>query len=267
MQFLKSFNRNKNKFFREIKKKTLLSFLRTQRSRSSFELSKVRNILLLRLDDKIGDMVVTTGTAYLLAKQGYRVSVLTGPVCGQMLKNCDYLDHIIQYKNRMSLDALNAQNFDVIIDFDDVLDYERLSLAWRMKHSHHIGFNKNIPALYNPSISYLDAEKHITERRKRVLYFKRKNSLSVDIDPEKVSMLIQATDQMAVAFGEGYENLIACHWINIQHRHYSDIKDEIDRAHVREVLNHISLVSFLCDTRVRLSFKKKYLKLRMTRAL
>ncbi|WP_249221780.1 glycosyltransferase family 9 protein [Pantoea sp. JGM49] len=169
MQFLKAFNRNKNEFLREIKKKALLCFLRVQRSRSSFELNMVRNILLLRLDDKVGDMVVTTGTAYLLAKKGFRVSVLTGPVCGQMLKNCDYLDQVIQYKNRMSLDVLHAQKFDVIIDLDDVLDYERLSLAWRMKHSHHIGFNKNIPALYNPSISYLDAEKHITERHKRVL--------------------------------------------------------------------------------------------------
>lgn len=169
MQFLKSFNRNKNKFFREIKKKALLSFLRTQPSRASLDINKVRKILLLRLDDKVGDMVVTTGTAYLLAKHGFRVSVLTGPVCGQMLKNCEYLDQVIQYKNRMSLDALHAHNFDVIIDFDDVNDYERLSLAWRMKHCHHIGFNKNIPALYHPSISYLNAEKHITERHKRVL--------------------------------------------------------------------------------------------------
>ncbi|WP_455821294.1 glycosyltransferase family 2 protein [Pseudomonas cerasi] len=99
------------------------------------------------------------------------------------------------------------------------------------------------------------------------LYFKRKSSLSVDIDAEKVSMLIQATDQMAVAFGEGYENLIACHWINIQHRHNADITDERDRAHLRGILNQISSVSFLCDTRVRLSFKKKYLKLRLMRAI
>lgn len=99
------------------------------------------------------------------------------------------------------------------------------------------------------------------------LYFKRKKSLSVDIDAEKVSMLIQATDQMAVAFGVGYENLIACHWINIQHRHNADISDERDRAHVRGIINHIPFVSFLCDARVRLSFKKKYLKFCLKRAL
>lgn len=94
------------------------------------------------------------------------------------------------------------------------------------------------------------------------LYFKRANSLSANIDSEKVSMLIKATEQMVVAFGESYENLIACHWINIQHKHLSDIRDERDRSSVHEALKHISALSFLCDPRVRLSFKKKYLKLR-----
>ncbi|ORM67831.1 glycosyltransferase family 9 protein [Pantoea rwandensis] len=169
MQFLKAINRNKNVLLRKIKKVMLHSFLKTQRRQRHFDPENVRHILLLRLDDKIGDMVVTTGTAFLLTEQGYRVSVLTGPVCAQMLKKCDYLDQVILYKNRMSLDDLSAQNFDVIVDFDDVQDYERLKLAWRMRRSHHVGFNKNLPGIYNLCISYLDAEKHIIERHKRVL--------------------------------------------------------------------------------------------------
>lgn len=169
MRFLKTINRNKNNLLRKIKKTVLLCLIRTIRTRDAFEPVKARNILILRLDDKIGDMVVTTGTAFKLAEKGYRVSVLTGPVCGQLLHNCDYFDQIIQYKNRMSLDLLHAQKFDVVIDFDDVQDYERLKLAWLMRRSHHVGFNKNLPGIYNASIRYLDAEKHITERHKRVL--------------------------------------------------------------------------------------------------
>ncbi|MHC2594481.1 glycosyltransferase family 9 protein [Pantoea sp. X85] len=169
MRFLKTINRNKNNLLRKIKKTVLLCLIRTIRTRDAFEPVKARNILILRLDDKIGDMVVTTGTAFKLAEKGYRVSVLTGPVCGQLLHNCDYFDQIIQYKNRMSLDLLHAQKFDVVIDFDDVQDYERLKLAWLMRRSHHVGFNKNLPGIYNASIPYLDAEKHITERHKRVL--------------------------------------------------------------------------------------------------
>lgn len=169
MRFLKTINRNKNNLLRKIKKTVLLCLIRTIRTRDAFEPVKARNILILRLDDKIGDMVVTTGTAFKLAEKGYRVSVLTGPVCGQLLHNCDYFDQIIQYKNRMSLDLLHAQKFDVVIDFDDVQDYERLKLAWLMRRSHHVGFNKNLPGIYNASIRYLDAEKHIIERHKRVL--------------------------------------------------------------------------------------------------
>ncbi|ORM62682.1 hypothetical protein HA45_16895 [Pantoea rodasii] len=169
MQFLKAINRSKNLLLRKIKKTTLHSFLRVQRRYSKFEHKNIHKILLLRLDDKVGDMVVTTGTAFLLTQQGYRVSVLTGPVCAQMLNTCDYLDQVVLYKNRMSLDSLCAQNFDVIIDFDDVQDYERLKLAWRMRRSHHVGFNKDLPGIYNLNINYIDAENHITERHKRVL--------------------------------------------------------------------------------------------------
>ncbi len=98
------------------------------------------------------------------------------------------------------------------------------------------------------------------------LYLKRSNSLSVDINPEKISMLIDATEQMTIAFGQEYENLIACHWINIQHRYQSEISNKRDRIRVRENLSHISALAFLCDTKVRLSFKKKFLKLLFTDA-
>lgn len=95
------------------------------------------------------------------------------------------------------------------------------------------------------------------------LYFKRAGSLSTNIDAEKVSMLVMATEQMAIAFGKGYGNLIACHWINIQHKHRSDIRDERDRLSVRKALKQVSAISFICDPQVRMSFKKKYLKLRL----
>lgn len=169
MKFLKVINSKKNNLFRKIKKLLLVSFIKTRKAHRHFDPDEVRSILLLRLDDKIGDMVVTTGTASILAERGYRVSVLTGPICCQMLGNCTYLEQVIPYRNRMSLAEIKALKFDVVIDFDDVEDYERLNLAWRLKNSHHIGFNKKLPAIYNPSISFLNSEQHITERHKQVL--------------------------------------------------------------------------------------------------
>lgn len=92
-------------------------------------------------------------------------------------------------------------------------------------------------------------------------YFKRTGSLSSHVDSDKISMLIKATEQMTVAFGEVYRNLIACHWINIQYKHTVNISDDDDKKLVKKYLQSISFFPFLCDTNVRVSFKKKFLKL------
>lgn len=169
MSVIRNINRNKNAILRNIKKALLISFLKTRRFTPLFDPATVRNILLLRLDDKIGDMVVTTFTAQQLARQGYQVSVLTGPICSTMLEKCRYLDKIFLYKNRMPLKELHAQQFDVVIDFDDVQDLERLKLAWDLKAAYNIGFNKPGLNIYNLPITFLNAEQHVTERHKQVL--------------------------------------------------------------------------------------------------
>ncbi|MBP2169137.1 ADP-heptose:LPS heptosyltransferase [Erwinia toletana] len=183
MSFLRKINRTKNNFLREIKKSALISFLKTQRFERTFDPLAVRKVLLLRLDDKIGDMVVSTGTAHLLAERGYHVSVLTGPLCCEMLRNCPYLDKVILYKKRMSLNELRAEKFDVVIDVDDVHDFERLKLAWRLKARHHVGFNKNGLNIYNIPIEYLNEEQHITERHKKIL---RLFNVDADIIPYRL---------------------------------------------------------------------------------
>lgn len=96
------------------------------------------------------------------------------------------------------------------------------------------------------------------------LYFKRNNSLSSNITPEKVSLYIKATEQMHYAFDKQYNNLIACHWINIQSKYESDIRNENDSACIRKYMNNISLLSFIVDPKVRLSFKRKYIKILMS---
>jgi hypothetical protein len=78
MGALKQFTRKKNAFFRSIKFALINRRYRHKAARAPFNPHSVKHLLLLRLDDKIGDMVVTTGCARALAEKGYRVSVLTG---------------------------------------------------------------------------------------------------------------------------------------------------------------------------------------------
>jgi len=169
MGALKQFTRKKNAFFRSIKFALINRRYRHKAARAPFNPQSVKHLLLLRLDDKIGDMVVTTGCAQALAAQGYRVSVLTGPVCKQILAGADYLENVHLYKPRMSLAALQAERFDAVIDFDDVNTYERFKLLSELNVGCVIGYNKEQYKLFDHSIAFLDATKHISARYQQVL--------------------------------------------------------------------------------------------------
>lgn len=168
MRIVKQFTRKKNAFFREIKFNLINYRYRNKSARQPFNSAKIQHVLLLRLDDKVGDMVVTTGCAKLLADRGYKVSVLTGPVCKQMLAGADFLEQVYLYQPRMSLNALRAAGFDAVVDFDDVKTYERFKLLADLRPGCVIGFNKQEYKLYDHSIPFLDSSSHISARYKAV---------------------------------------------------------------------------------------------------
>ncbi|MFC7778224.1 glycosyltransferase family 2 protein [Pantoea sp. SO10] len=97
------------------------------------------------------------------------------------------------------------------------------------------------------------------------LYFKREKSLSSALDADKISMLIKATQQMDNVLGESYRNLLACHWINLAHKFYPLINDEHEKQVVKQAIENVSFVSFLLDSKVRFSLKKKYLRMKLRR--
>jgi len=96
------------------------------------------------------------------------------------------------------------------------------------------------------------------------VYYKRKGSLSENITAEKVSLLIAATEQMNVNFEQSYLSLVACHWINILHKYEEMIKSIDDLNKVKCAIQQTSLFRFLIDPLVRLSFKKKIIKLKLS---
>lgn len=168
MRIVKQFTRKKNAFFREIKFNLINYRYRNKSARQPFNTAKIQHVLLLRLDDKVGDMVVTTGCAKLLADRGYKVSVLTGPVCKQMLAGADFLEQVYLYQPRMALNALRTAGFDAVVDFDDVKTYERFKLLADLRLGCVIGFNKQEYKLYDHSIPFLDSSSHISARYKAV---------------------------------------------------------------------------------------------------
>lgn len=103
------------------------------------------------------------------ADEGYHISVLTGPVCKALLACSEAVHQTYLYDKRMSLSGLRQQGFDVVIDFDDVRDYERLRLLYRLAPSYVLDFNKSVSARYAPQLVWRDSELHITERSRAVL--------------------------------------------------------------------------------------------------
>lgn len=95
------------------------------------------------------------------------------------------------------------------------------------------------------------------------LYFKRGQSLSSALDANKISMLIKATQQMDAVLGKKYRNLLACHWINLAHKFYPLISDEYEKGVVKQAIENVPFASFMMDSKVRFSLKKKFLKLKL----
>lgn len=91
------------------------------------------------------------------------------------------------------------------------------------------------------------------------LYYKRKNSLSTQIDQEKVSLLVLATQAMDKEFGSAYQDLTACHWLNIFLRYRKNISNPTIYQEVVKRLCQINKFRFLFNSSIRLSFKRKYL--------
>ena len=115
-----------------------------------------------------------------------------------------------------------------------------------------------------PSILIASDNIHFSEQSP-YLYFKRKSSLSTALNAEKISLLIKATERMDEVLGERYRNLLSCHWINITHKYQPFINDEHEQRIVNNFIQKISFLSFLGDTKVRASFKKKYIKIKLNK--
>ncbi len=235
---LKQFTRKKNAFFRSIKFALINRRYRHKAVRAPFNPQSVKHLLLLRLDDKIGDMVVTTGCAQALAAKGYRVSVLTGPVCKQILAGADYLEKVHLYKPRMSLAALQAERFDAVIDFDDVNTYERFKLLSELNVGCVIGYNKEQYKLFDHSIAFLDATKHISARYQQLL-----NLFGIAVDHYSYHVAGDAQEREKVAQLLANEPAQTC-FVAINPFTGSGDKD-FSREQVASIVEHLKALPYL----------------------
>jgi ADP-heptose:LPS heptosyltransferase len=170
---LKQWNRQKNSYLRQVKF-YLAQLLFDRRQASPFVADAVKKILILRDDNKIGDMIVATGLIAQLQASGRQVSVVCGKDNRIIVEHSDLVEKIFPYKNKV-WDIirlgwqLRRERYDMLLDFGDYISPIYYILISLISARHTLGFNKSKFVNYDLNIDYPYVDKHITDRYRKVL--------------------------------------------------------------------------------------------------
>jgi ADP-heptose:LPS heptosyltransferase len=181
-----------NDFSRNIRRKIgKLFFDLPDKQNKALDFSKIKSILFIRDDDKVGDMVIST-LSFREIKKKYpdtKIFVLCGKNNKEIIKYNPYVDEIIEATGKLFKDLaiyikLQSADIDLAVDFYEFPSNPINLLALRlMKPKFLIGFYKKKYNIYNLSIEEYFFDKHITQRHKYLLYLFgiEKSDLSYDI--------------------------------------------------------------------------------------
>lgn len=137
--------------------------------------TKPSNVLILRDENKLGDMVITTGLIHYLNQAGIEISVAAGSLNAMIPEN------LPQVSNTFTLEPnkpwrlwavvrrLRQQQFDLVLDFSDNISAFHYCLIALIKTKHTLGFNKSSLKRYDINITADLREKHICWRYQQVL--------------------------------------------------------------------------------------------------
>jgi len=94
------------------------------------------------------------------------------------------------------------------------------------------------------------------------MYFKHGNTLSSDIDEEKIKLCKQGLDQMSLVLKEEYKFLQVCHWIEFINRNHLTISKWKDRHSIKQNIEDVDTLPFLLHPAIRISYKRKLIKVK-----
>ncbi|MEM6162426.1 glycosyltransferase family 2 protein [Erwinia sp. P6884] len=106
------------------------------------------------------------------------------------------------------------------------------------------------------------SEKTLFCRAGFYLYRKHQQSLSSVINDDKIACLIAATRNLDVVLPARYQALITCHWLDVANRYHSQLRGTPEGRDLLARIRGVSLLGFLLNGKVRMSYKRKMLKVR-----
>ena len=140
--------------------------------KEEIDLAKLKSILFLRYEGKIGDMVVTTYMFREIKKKypNLKIGVVSRGAAVDIIKNNPHIDTIYEYiKGKESIlgKKISDEKYDLLIDFSEILRVKDMKLINLCNAKVNIGINKKNWKLFDISI---EPEKdfnwsdHITRR-------------------------------------------------------------------------------------------------------
>lgn len=166
----------------------LIKFLFIRRY-NQYNLDAIKKILIIR-NDRIGDMIATTGLIRNLAISGYEVYVSSRKQSLDIIKYNPYVKGVFIYDDSnikslyQSIKQARKEKFDLAIEtrFNRFLDIHHLLFCSFMRTNILAGFCKtNIPS-FNLSINYYCPNNHVTLQLIKILELLNIDNKSIDYE-------------------------------------------------------------------------------------
>ena len=146
------------------------------KSGNFIENNKVKKILFMRYDGKIGDMVINT-LMFREIKKKYsyiEIGVVTKGGARTVIENSPNVDKIYEYKKDIKnikklASKIADEKYDLLIDFSEMLRLNQMMLINLCKARFNMGLNKDNWDLFDISYSKPEGYIHITEIYRRIL--------------------------------------------------------------------------------------------------
>lgn len=136
------------------------------------DMSKIKSIIFLRYDGKIGDMVINTLIFREIKKKfpNIKISVVARGAAVDIIKYNPYINTIYNYKKGKESELateIAKENYDVLVDFSEMLRVNQMKFINQCKAKINIGLDKADWKLFDISVTEnvdYKNNQHVTER-------------------------------------------------------------------------------------------------------
>lgn len=136
----------------------------------------INSILIFRPDGKIGDMVVSTILFREIKKKFpyIKIGVVSRGAAIDIIKNNKNVDKIYNYSKRIFkirklAKKINKENYDLLLDFSEILKTKEMMFINLSKVNFNIGINKKDWNLFDLSFNGINYNEHISNLYEKIL--------------------------------------------------------------------------------------------------